>query len=186
MFVEERAISYLEKPETYPSLEPWAEVELVFRVWVYEIDWYGSWLLRQTKNAFWVRRLQWDRSQDSLTSLGEPGIYGSQAIVPDDLANNMVGQIQRFSVLPFMKPQRFGIDGTIFGVETKSLFLNGRLSWWSEPPESWQPLAAWLKETVNHFDSLLPESTARMSHSERMERWKRFVASQSAKNTGRK
>ena len=51
----------------------------------------------------------------------------------------------------------------LFGVEGRAYYLNGRLSWWCRPPEGWEALAEWFDDTIETLDSLLPESTARMS-----------------------
>lgn len=162
--LEEPAIACLERPETYSALEKWSEFETVFRVWRYPaLRACSSWLLREEKKAFWVRRLEWDRYKDSAFPQGEPTIYGSETIVSTEDAQIIVEKFRGLSLQPFLNPPQFGIDGETLGVETKSYYLKCRLSWWSRPPESWQSLAAWLEETTDYFDSLLPQSTAKMN-----------------------
>ena len=162
--LEEPAIACLERPETYSALEQWSEFETVFRVWRYPaLRACSSWLLRESKDSFWIRRLEWDRYKDSAFPQGEPTIYGSEAIVLTEDAQTIIEKFRALSLQPFLNPPQFGIDGETFGVETKSYYLKCRLSWWSRPPESWQSLAVWLEETTDYFDSLLPQSTAKMN-----------------------
>lgn len=157
---EQRAISCLERPETYPQLESWRRPELIFRVWRYPaFGAYSSWLLVKNDGESRVRRLEWDRSK---FSLGEPVLYGSESAVPAELAEYIVGRLRGITLPPFAAPDSWGIDGVVFGVESKGYYLNGRLSWWCRPPAGWEALAVWLDETIEAFDGLLPESTARM------------------------
>lgn len=180
MSVYEKALALLERPELYPGLERWPDHELIIRVWVYEaLTYHSSWLLRKSADVFWIRRIQWEPGTTPGTD--EPQTYGSEAIVPTEKATSILEPLDSFVVSPFLKPAHVGIDGTTFGVETRCYYLNAHLSWWSTPPESWHPVANWLEESVTYFDSLLPESTAAFPHAGRMERWKRFVASQAKK-----
>ncbi|HKO45864.1 MAG TPA: hypothetical protein VJU84_21485 [Pyrinomonadaceae bacterium] len=129
---EQRAISYLEQPETYPGLEAWNEHELLFRVWRYPaFGAYSTWVLREKDGEFRVRRLEWDRSK---LSIGDPKIYGSESIVPTDRVASIIQRFRAITLPPFSEPSSWGIDGVIFGVESKSHYLNGRLSWWYRPP----------------------------------------------------
>lgn len=54
------------------------------------------------------------------------------------------------------------MGGVVSGVEGKGRHPNGRLSWWCRPPAGWETRARWFDETLEAFDGLPPESTARM------------------------
>jgi hypothetical protein len=164
MDLDRRAKLLLDNPEKYPALEAWPVFELVFRIWRYPaLTSCSSWLLRENKGIFHVRRLEWDRFKDSRWPRGEPTIYGSESPVPTEEARSIVQRLRAISLPPFVEPRSFGIDGVTFGVEMMSYSMNRRLSWWCDAPEGWEPLAEWLGDTVAAFDALLPESTAKMN-----------------------
>jgi hypothetical protein len=134
--LDEPAIAYLERPETFSALERWSELETVFRVWRYPaLRTCSSWLLRESKQAFWVQRLEWDNKGSAFPKC-EPTIYGSDAIVPTNEAQAIVEKFRALSLQPFLNPPQFGIDGVRIGVETNSYYLKCRFSWCNKPPDS--------------------------------------------------
>ena len=162
MRLEERAQRLLDFPERFPALEPWPETETVFRLWVQPaFGPYCSWLMRDKKGEFYVRRLEWDRLRDSWPE-GEPTVYGSESPVPAEVAQSTIKKLRAISLCPFVAAPGIGIDGVVSGVEIRSFSVNRTLSWWCQPPDGWQPLADWFTDTVGIFDALLPQSTAKM------------------------
>lgn len=174
---EESAIIYLELPESYSALKNIDDAQIIFRIWRYHsLSVCSSWLLYKLKNKFFVRRLEWDRTKDNLYfGESEPTIYGSETEVSKEQAEIIVKDLQSIKIQPFLIPDLIGIDGITYGIEAKLEHLKNeyskkrscslRFSWWSEPKESWKPLARWLDETSDYFDSLLPTSTAKMIES---------------------
>ncbi|HYE75515.1 MAG TPA: hypothetical protein VEF04_19390 [Blastocatellia bacterium] len=162
--LENRALQILNYPENFKPLEQWPEDETVFRIWKYPGfgQPYSTWILREKKEEFYVRRLEWDRPRDYGWMGGKPTIYGSESPVPANIAIPIVQRLRDISLPPFIKRPTFGIDGIKFGVEMRSFSLKIQLSWWYNPPDEWKELASWFDETVETLDSLLPEGTARM------------------------
>lgn len=164
--LEENAKSCLENSESFPALEKFSELETVFRVWRYPaLRTHSSWILHEKNQTFRVRRLEWDRNKDLSFPQNNPTIYGSEATVSTEDARNIINEFRSLALQPFLITPQFGIDGETVGVETKSGYLNCRLSWWGDAPESWSKLSEWLEGTTNYFDSILPQSTAKMNDS---------------------
>jgi len=162
---EQVAVEVLNHPQTYPALEAWPERELIFRIWRHPaLDAYTSWLLRETNKTFYVRRLEWDRRFDCRCPQQEPTIYGSESILPTERAILLLDKLRTISLTPFVSTPSIGIDGVIYGVETKGFYLKTKLSWWCSPPESWNELATWFNEAVELFNSILPDGAARMPY----------------------
>lgn len=164
--LEENAKNCLENSESFPALEKFSELETVFRIWRYpSLCIYSSWVLREKNQTFRVRRLEWDRNRDLSFPQTNPTIYGSETIVSTEDARNIINEFRSLALQPFLITSQFGIDGETVGVETKSSYLNCRLSWWGDAPESWGKLSEWLERTTDYFDSLLPQSTAKINDS---------------------
>jgi hypothetical protein len=172
---EEMAKTYLELPESYPALKPLDKARIVFRIWRYpSFTSSSSWLLYKIDDSFFVRRIEWDFVKDYLYYLpSEPTIYGSEAEISKEQTEAIIEKLQSLKITAFQTSDLFGCDGTTYGVDIKFEQLHPwqvstknypmRFSWWSRPPEGWQPLADWLEETAIFFDSLLPASTAKMT-----------------------
>ena len=164
--LEENAKNYLENPGNFPALEKFSELEMVFRIWRYPgLRTHSSWLLREKNQIFRVRRLEWDRYKDLSFPQTNPTIYGSEAMVLTEDARKIINEFRSLVLQPFLITSQFGIDGETIGVETKSDHLKCRLSWWNDAPESWNKLSEWLDRTTTYFDSILPQSTAKMNDS---------------------
>lgn len=172
---EESAIATLDSPENYSGLKPLNKAQIVFRIWRYHsLSVCSSWLLYKLEKEFYVRRLEWDRTKDNLYfGESEPTIYGSENEILSQQAESIVKQLQSIKIQPFLISDLVGIDGIIYGIEAKLEHLKSQysrernftpyFSWWSKPKESWQPLADWLDKTSEYFDSILTESTAKMT-----------------------
>lgn len=172
---EETAIKILESLENYSALKPLFEAQIIFRIWRYHsLSICSSWLLYKLRDEFFVRRLEWDRTKDNLYfGESEPTIYGSESEILSEQVKDIVKQLQSIKIQPFLVSDLIGIDGITYGIEAKLEHLKSGyssekdfsliFSWWSEPKESWQPLADWLDKTSDYFDSLLPKSTAKIT-----------------------
>lgn len=172
---EETAIEILDSPENYSALKPLDKAQIVFRIWRYHsLSVCSSWLLYELEKTFFVRRLEWDRTKDNLYfGESEPTIYGSESEILSEQVKSIVDQLQLIRIQPFLVSDLVGIDGITYGIEAKLEHLKSQysrernfspyFSWWSQPKESWQPLADWLGKTSDYFDSILPESTAKMT-----------------------
>lgn len=57
-------------------------------------------------------------------------------------------QLSKIHIPPFLDFDSSGRDGEQFGVQTLDLFYNARISWWSDVPDEWKPLADWYEEVI--------------------------------------
>lgn len=175
---EEEGICFLESPENYPTLKEMKNAESIFRIWRYHsLSVCSSWLLYKQTEDFFVRRLEWDRTKDNLYfGDSKPTIYGSETEISKEQSEAIIEKLKSTAIQPFLISDLVGIDGTTYGIEAKFENLKSKyllredfaikFSWWHKPIENWKPLADWLDETSDIFDSLLPASTAKMIEAE--------------------
>jgi hypothetical protein len=159
---DEKAYRLLEYPEEYPGLLVRREVDrklLLFRYPSFEIN--TSWSLFKTDKAFWIRRIEWDRSKWFPSEDAEPFTFGCEISCSSDFAENILSSLSSIEFCPLQQPTLYGIDGTIHGIKTGNHWLSCTLRWWYLPADDWKPLAQWFETTVKMFEQVLPESTCR-------------------------
>lgn len=117
-----------------------------------------SWTLYDLRRDRWsVRRVVW--LPDTRGVGGEGTIFAADAAFDPDAANALLDRLAAITLAPFLHRPTVGIDGTTYHVAHGSHFLSTELSWWSEPPPAWQPLADWFFAAADLLDAPLVAPT---------------------------
>ena len=156
-----KAHQLLTNPESYPGLKIRSKCDRSFLIWSYpSFANYYSWSLfiePDAKQICFIRRIKWVR-QCLLKERIEPYTIGSEAIIDFQRAKEIIDRFYQIKLPSCDLPNKIGIDGTIYGVEITDGKSDRFLSWWSIPPEDWQPLLIWFQDTVAIFDAILPKN----------------------------
>ncbi len=159
---EKKAYQLLEYPENYPGLLKRREFDrklLLFRYPSFDIN--TSWALFNANKAFWIRRIEWNRSKWLPSQDAEPFTFGCEISCSAEFAENILSSLSSIAFCPLKQPELIGIDGTIHGIKTGNDWLSCSLRWWYSPTDDWKPLDQWFEKSVNMFEQILPQSTCR-------------------------
>ena len=157
---EYKAQQLLKKPENYPNLIEREEFERKLLVFCYpSFKPYTSWALFKTQNTYWLRRVTWDRSLRFPSYEAEPHTFGCEVCFQNNLAEKILLSLSLISLNPFVQPNVVGVDGTIYGIEVGNHWFSCSLRWWCSPPHNWKALNYWYQETVDIFETALPDRT---------------------------
>lgn len=157
---EEQAYRLLEYPERYPGLLKRREGDrklLLFRYPSSSIN--TSWSLFETEEAFWLRRIDWDRSKWCPLEDVEPFTFGCEISCSPEFVKDILSSLSVIKFCPFKQPELIGIDGTFYGIKIEYYWLCCSVRWWEQPNDDWKPLAQWFDKTVKVFEQILPQST---------------------------
>ena len=121
---------------------------------------YCSWSLFTEQKAIEqicsLGRIKWVRSGHFPFTVVNSYSLGSEAITDCQQAKGIIDRLCEIK-LQSLPPDRIGIDGIIYGIEITERGSD-RCTWWSIPPEDWQPLLIWFQDTVAIFDAILPKN----------------------------
>lgn len=162
---EIKALDLLRRPESYPGLAAWREHDTrVSFVRLPSFQPYSVWTLQHRNKVCQVRRIEWDHVADkqAVDAVPEsaPTTYGADAQLPVSAVQELLDEMARISLPPFLPVATLGIDGVSFAIYFGDFWRSACLSWWGEPPGEWQPLARCYERAVALFERHLPLSTA--------------------------
>ena len=153
-----KAHKLISEPENYPGLKKRTKIDRKLLVWRYpSFSASCSWSLFMKEKICVVRRIVWDRTRHSLYSKTDPYTLGSEAFIDYPKAEDLLAGLSKIRLQGFQPSDVTGIDGTTYGIEVKTNWLNYRLSWWETPSEDWQPLLLWFYNTIDFFNAILPK-----------------------------
>ncbi len=155
----------LEIPECFPALIERSERDRIFLAWRYQsLDAHSSWSIFKTKKPveFFVRRLEFDPSDQPRVNTPIHDVYGSESPMAADVAESIIHDFELLRI-PMLKqfPDLIGLDGTTCGIQFGNQLEGTRLHWTSNSNEEWAPLFQLFERTVATLDAHLPTSTLR-------------------------
>ena len=159
---DKKAYYLLEHPEKYPGLIERHESDrklLLYRYPSFKPS--ASWSLFENKNIYWIRRIEWNSPKWFPSHHINPCTMGSESTFSSKLAKNVLSSFCSIEFSTLKQSENIGIDGTVYGINSKNWELSFSLQWWCLPSDEWKPLADWFDNTVNIFEQFLPESTCR-------------------------
>lgn len=150
----EQAKFVLEQAEHFELLPKHSNMRVLARVWIYPTfaPWM-SWTVLSARSGFYVRRIIWDQSRQNTATFS---FFGSEGHLQKEVWTSLASELDQLVIQPFVAVNGLHIDGTIFGVERISDCITAKLSWWGDPPSSWEAVAHWHTTTIKAFQLLLP------------------------------
>lgn len=161
---ESVALEILQKPELFRSLPKRSEYDRRICLWqIPSFEPHSSWsLYREGKtDGYVIRRLEHDPCRGLPVNSSDPHIFGAEALIPAELATEIIKKFEGLSVPMFRRPAWVGVDGELFGVHMGNFWQGTKVNWWSHFSPEWEPLNELFQETIVQLDSLLPASTLR-------------------------
>lgn len=158
-----RAINLLAYPSAFPGLSSLEKTKELIQV--YTIPSFApitSWSLYQiTDETYHVRRVRWDFRADHAAQVGEPTVYGAQALVQSGSFDAALSGLYCLQFPAFARPKYVCIlDGVTFGMRSAVSFGNSiEMSWNSEPAPGCELLAEWYHRFVGQLEAVLPSHT---------------------------
>lgn len=161
----DKAHQLLTHPESYRGLKIRSKCDRSLLIWSYPaFSAYCSWSLfieqKAREQICFLRRIKWVRSVSMGSSFRaiDPYSIGSEAIIDLQQATEIINRFCQIKLPSLESPNTIGIDGIIYGIEITDRKIDRCFSWWSIPPEDWQPLLIWFQDTIAIFDAILPKN----------------------------
>ena len=158
MQTEANAKMALERPLIYPGLPPRDRFRQMLRLWQEpSFEPTVSWAIIECKDEWFVRRIAHFRNHAFGVTFHDT--FGAEANLPASVGKSLVEQLQEIRVAPFRRVAHFGIDGTVFGIQSGDFLQHCRLSWWNKAPEDRRDLQSWHDKAIGVLEQHLPART---------------------------
>jgi hypothetical protein len=96
------------------------------------------------QQIIWQKDVDFQRLRNSTDDFQiEPTFEIKTIEIEWEFCSKLSFNLSKIQLPPFIEVEISGRDGEMFGVETLDLFYNGRIIWWSEPPNEWKELVDW-------------------------------------------
>jgi hypothetical protein len=173
--LEAKAKQILENPRMLPEDFTAKHFTPVLHVWIAqtftpETHWVFCKPLPQlnpqpkpiVKEIIWEQQKDSSRLHNPLVGLKEgfhtePTIKLKKVEIEKDVLKNILDQLSKIQIPPFIEDEFLGRDGITFGVETLGIYQNAKIKWWSVYPDDWKYLAAWFEKTMTFLKEIFKD-----------------------------
>ena len=83
----------------------------------------------------------------------KPTIETERFELDSEFIKHSVNRFCSINIPPFVKEQKFRLDGSTTEIQFGDSFLNSRFSWWNNPPDEWKQLGDIVTDILIHLDS---------------------------------
>ena len=161
---QDEARRMLESSIDYPGLPVRTRAQQAICLWRQPtFDPESSWSLIRDGETWYVRRIVYARMTDEQDGSIHHNIYGSEAIISDVEAGDLISNLSRVHLPPFVALQdRIVLDGCWYGVRCRDLIREAQVSWWCQAPNEWTELRDWYAKALSIFEACLPECSVQI------------------------
>ncbi|QIF03260.1 hypothetical protein [Roseimicrobium sp. ORNL1] len=163
---QRRALQWLDDPSEYPGLPKVESHKMVVQVYVApSFKPMTSWSVYPvSRDKCLVRRIRWEQIADyQIARAGirqeNPTTYGADVVVEADKIRGGIDELSGLSLPMFNLSNSIGLDGVTFGVRRRTFGNFAEFSWWCEPPQGCDAIAAWYHRFVAQLELSLPAHT---------------------------
>ncbi len=155
----EKGEGILLNAEEYSGLPHRRKSDVILRIWSFPaLAPCRSWTVFNEKGNYFLRRIVWD--QRSKKQFVDPLTFGTEKQISSNIIEPLLNELSQIEIPIFKPVSTIGIDGVNSGVEYGGYNASAKLSWWCDPPESWETLQNWHAKAMAQFDNFLPVSSA--------------------------